>query len=136
MRQIKLVDEWGNEEYVRQRGRMSITKHSRVLSALEKRATRYRNRNVNEADPDERLYREAIDETGTVATAALTDSDDESMSSAEKVSPRRFLDSNICEDLLKIHDIAPGKKPDGVTRYVMENMNGMPNYINGNETLE
>ena len=72
MRQIKLVDVWGNAEYVRQRGRMNITKHSRVLSALEKRALRYRSKNLNGVDPDERLYREAIDETGTVATSALT----------------------------------------------------------------
>ena len=136
MRQIKLVDAWGNAEYVRQRGKMSITKHSRVLSALEKRALRYRNRNVNDADPDDRLYKEAIDETGTVATSALTDSDDESMSSTEDLSPRQFLNSNICEDLLKIHGVAPGKKPEGVTRMVMENMNGMPNHISGNEKLE
>ena len=113
MRQIKLVDAWGNAEYVRQRWKMSITKHSRVLSALEKRALRYPNRNINDADPDNRLYKEAIDETGTVETSALTDSDDESMSSAEDLSPRQFLNSNICEDLLKIHGVAPGKKTRG-----------------------
>ena len=90
MRQIKLVDVWGNAEYVRQRGRMNITKHSRVLSALEKRALRYRSKDLNGADPDERLYEEAIDETGTVATATLTDSDDESLSSTEELPHASF----------------------------------------------
>ena len=136
VRQIMLIDVWGNQEYVRQRGRMGITKHARVLSALEKRAMRYRNRNVNDVDPDDRLYKEAIDETGTVETTALTDSDNESLSSTEELSPQQFIKSNICEDLLKIHGVAPGKKPDGVTRFIMENVNGMPNHINGNEKLE
>ena len=38
--------------------------------------------------------------------------------------------------MLKIHGVAPGNKAEGVTRLGMENMNGMPNHINGNEKLE
>ena len=108
---------------------MNITKHTRVLSALERRAERYRNKGVSKQDPDEVLYDEAIDETGTVGTAPLTDSDSESESSVDEMSVQQFLESGICEDLLKIHGMAPGRKAEGVTRVGMENMNGMPNYI-------
>ena len=65
---------------------MNITKHARVLSALEKRAERYRNRSQKMSDPDDLLYSAAIDETGTVDTAALTDSDLESEGSTEEAS--------------------------------------------------
>ena len=135
-RQIRLVDEWGNREFVRQRGKMNITKHTRVLSALERRAHRYRNKGRSKQDSDDILYDAAIDETGTVGTVTLTDSDCESESSEEEMSVQQFLESGICEDLLKIHGVAPGRKAEGVIRVGMENMNGMPNHINGNEKLE
>ena len=56
---------------------MNITKHNKVLSALEARALRYRNKG-QQIDYDDRLYQDAIDETGTVSTADLTDSDTDS----------------------------------------------------------
>ena len=86
-------------------------------------------------NPDDLLYNEAIDETGTIETAALTDSDGEAESSVEDMSVQQFAVSGICEDLLKVHGRAPGRKAEGVTRVGMENLNGMPNNINGNDKL-
>ena len=76
---IKLIDAMGNREYVRQYGRMGIMRHSEVLSALEKRTLRYRRKDQRQVDVDKVLFNEAIDETGTVSTACLTDSDNESL---------------------------------------------------------
>ena len=57
---------------------MGLTKHTNILTALETRATRYRNKSKGKVDMDEVLYNEAIDETGTVSTAGLSDTDDDS----------------------------------------------------------
>ena len=65
-RVTELIDAQGNREFTRQQGRMIRTKHTNVLSALEKRALRYRSRGQKQVDPDKVLYDEAIDETGTV----------------------------------------------------------------------
>ena len=44
------------------------------MTALEMRALRYRKVGKSEADHDEILYNEALDETGTVSTEGLADS--------------------------------------------------------------
>jgi len=72
---IELIDAQGNREFLRQHGRMGLTKHSKVLSLLEKRALRFRRKGHDLVDLDEALYEEAIDETGTVSTVGLTDSE-------------------------------------------------------------
>ena len=56
---------------------MSITKHHLVLSALEKRALRYHRKGQLQVDMDTVLYENALDETGTVSTSGLSDSDSE-----------------------------------------------------------
>ncbi len=76
MHVTKLIDAQGNREFVCQQGQMGVTKHSKVLSALEKRALRCCRKGQKEVDQEEVLYNEALDETGTVLTAGLTDSDD------------------------------------------------------------
>ena len=50
---------------------MNITKHASVLSALDKRALRYRRKGQTQ-DYDDILYDEALDETGTVDTERIT----------------------------------------------------------------
>ena len=55
---------------------MSRTKHAKVMSALEKRALRFCNKGQRQVDQDEVLFNKAIDETGTVLTVGVTDSDD------------------------------------------------------------
>ena len=124
---IELIDAEGNREFVRQHGRLGVTKHTKILSALEKRALRYRRKGQKEVDQDEILYNEALDETGTVSTACLTDSDDESwgdepsrvpITAAEATFLEKEAVSGISDDLLNVHGIAPGPKPEGVTRLI------------------
>ena len=58
---------------------MGVARHKNVLSALEKRALRHRRKGEDKVDCDNVLYNEAIDWTGTVSTASLTDSDSDSV---------------------------------------------------------
>ena len=73
---IKLIDTQGNANFVRQHGMMSLAKHSRVMSALEKRALWYCRKGQEIVDKGEVLFNEAIGKTGTVSTEGLTESDD------------------------------------------------------------
>jgi hypothetical protein len=69
VRTIKLVDEYGNRKYVLQYGGMDVTKHTKVLSVLEKHALRYR----DQGGPKQfSTPGDEIDETGTVSTEGLT----------------------------------------------------------------
>ena len=112
---IRLVDEYGNQRFVCQQGRMGITKHQTVLSALEKRALRYRKKGHKQADMDEILYENALDETGTVSTAALSESENE-FSDAESTYynvtteyTERMEIEGVSDEVLTVHGIAPGK---------------------------
>ena len=113
---------------------MSITRHNSVLSALEKRAIRYRNKG-QQPDYDAQLYRDALDETGTVSTAILTDTDEDSISSEEGDYIRtaeqleRTEIREVDHELLKIHGVAPGRKVEGVTRMGYENPDGFNTII-------
>ena len=51
-----------------------------MISALERQSERFTNGERAEEDWDERLFQQAIDETGTVTTIGLTDSDSDSSS--------------------------------------------------------
>ena len=119
---------------------MGVTRHSRVLSALEKRALRYRRKGQCQADMDEVLFNEAIDETGTVSTAGLTDSDNESLGNRIIEAEATYLEQEeiqgVSDDLLTIHGMAPGPKPEEVTRLIYENPDGFNTRINGNEKLD
>ena len=70
---IELINAQGNKEFVRQMGGMGVTRHTKVLSVLEKRALRYRRKGHEEIDKDDALFNEALDETQTVSTASFTD---------------------------------------------------------------
>lgn len=124
-RQIKLVDELGNRRYV-------LTKHQRVLSVLEKRALRYRGKRgyLNTATSDG----DGIDETGTVSTEGLTDSesDGDSISSGVNFSfsssiKQKELEEirGVRDELLRVHGVAPGSKLEGTIRLIYENLNGI-----------
>ncbi len=45
---------------------MGVTRHSKVLSVLEKRSLRYCKKGGKELDKDEALFNKALDETLTV----------------------------------------------------------------------
>jgi hypothetical protein len=115
---------------------MNRTKHGTVLSALERRAMRYKYQ-CGGADTH---VGNQIDETGTVGTEGLTDDDSAGSSGKEcqvAVMQRDMLEaSGVADEVLTVHGIAPGSKADGVFRLVYENCNGLSNKISGNEKLE
>ena len=93
---------------------MGLVKHERIMAALESRALRYRNGNKTRIDHDEVLYNEALDETGTVGTEGLTDTESESWedsASTEGVEARETQEvAGVNDVLLEVHGVAPGKK--------------------------
>jgi hypothetical protein len=59
-RRIQLINEYGTCQYIKHRGRLSVTLHQNVLTALEHWALRYQNSKSFEELEDERLLDEAI----------------------------------------------------------------------------
>jgi len=121
---------------------MGITKHVNIISALEKRAMRYHNKDHHKEDSDDRLYDEAVDETGTIDTTKLLDT--ETDKTGEQKQRKTTTDSiemmdmeikemvemaGLSEEILEVHGIAPGKNPEGVTRVMYKNLNGLNNRI-------
>ena len=102
---------------------------------LEKRALRYRRKVHNKQDADDVLYDQALDETGTVATATLSDSDDDSVFGKIDIQQQFREIEGIKDELLTVHGVAPGRKAEGVSRLVMENVNGFNTTIGENEKL-
>ena len=108
-----------------------------MLSCLEKRALRYRKDCPTLKQRDEVLYQEALDKTGTVLIDSLTDFDMYSITLREKTLEwREEGTADISEELLRVNGIAPGKKPEGVTRIIYENANSFNTIISGNEKVE
>ena len=142
IRTIKLVDEFGNRKYVRQYGKMGVTKHQRVLSVLEKRALRYRERGGSTRQQPTPDY--TIDETGTVDTAGLTDSDSDGdllsvdSNKVGQSTEQQELEEiqGVADELLRVHGTAPGCKGEGITRLLYENAHGLNSRIGGNEKLD
>ena len=88
---------------------------------------------------DTALYLEALDETGTVSTAALNESTIDTESTTLGTTAEAEEEEGkvkIAEELLRVHGIAPGKKPEGITRIIYENVNGLNTRISGNEKVE
>ena len=119
---------------------MGVTGHSKVMSVLEKRALQYRRKGQDEVDKDEALFNKALDETQTVSTASLTDSDNELLGTTLTTAEATFLENEeiqgVSDDLLTVHGVAPGPKPEGVTRLIYENPDGFNTRISGNEKLD
>lgn len=97
---------------------------------------RYRRKVHNKQDADDVLYDQALDETGTVATATLSDSDDDSVFGNIDIQQQFKEIEGIKDELLTVHGVAPGRKAEGVSRLVMENANGFNTTISENEKLE
>ena len=123
---------------------MEITKHSSVLSALEKRALRFRRKGRTLDELDDQLYQEAIDETGTVDTTGITGGvgsapgdelgGDNNIALAEYLEVMRAKGS--LDDLLRVHGAVPSAKSEGVTRVIYKNFNGLNPRMMDNEKLE
>ena len=58
---------------------MGLIKHVNILAALEMRALWYHNTGHAKADQDKILYDEAMDKTGTINTAELSNFDSDAL---------------------------------------------------------
>ena len=83
------------------------------MSALERRALRYRKGGKIKVDHDDISYNEALDETGTVSTEGLTDSDSESWNGSASAGMAEVLEvqelTRVADELLEVHGVAPEK---------------------------
>ena len=105
-----------------------------VLTALEHRAFRYQNSKSYEELEDERLMDEAIDETGTVPCSIVGD-DEEGRVNVEEQLKKEIRE--VSDYLLEVHGVPPGRKGEGITRLIYENLNGLQSTpSNKNEKLE
>jgi hypothetical protein len=66
---IKLIDEYGICQYIKQQGCLGVTPHQKVLTALEQRAAQYQNSQTYEELEDEQLLNKAINEMGMILCA-------------------------------------------------------------------
>ena len=144
VRKIKLIDVLGGRRTIRKRGRLNVTKHDQVISALKNRRFSSQDRLNREDIQDQALFDAAIDETRTVTTVGESDSDSET-SESDFLSDIRLTEielqelaevRDIQEYLLQVHGTPPGKKQDGVVRLIYENLNGLNSRLSGNEKLD
>ena len=93
---------------------MGLVKHEKIMAALERRALRYRKGGKIKIDHDEALYNEALDETGTVSTEGLTDSDTESWNDRVSAGMVEVLETQeltgVADKLLEVQGVGPRKK--------------------------
>ncbi len=110
-----------------------MTLHQTILTALEHRAIRYQNSQTYEELKDERLLNEVIVETGMVPCA----SEGGGKKSRLKVGKQVKKIRGVSEYLLEVHGSAPGRKKEGVTRLMYENLYGLQSTLsNKNKKLE
>jgi hypothetical protein len=75
----------------------------------------------------------AIDETGTVAGPLMEDDIERSRIAEQEVSTEI---EGVLEYLLEVHGLPPGRKGEGVTRVIYENLNGLQSTLSKNEKLD
>ena len=105
---------------------MNVTKHHNVLITLENRSLRHRTQEPGGLDPDEILYQDAVDETGTVSTAGFLGNEGIDLEEGSEALQTPFLSTimtlkeqqevqGVSDGLLQMHGVAPGKKGEGIT---------------------
>ena len=129
-RALQLIDKWGNETTIQQGRQLSKIKHQRVLAVLEKRALRYKYGRHWVKGSEGNEEGDEIDDTGTVSTANLTDEEGEEELSPLEIRQEELLSAlGVNEEVLSVHGVAPGTKPEGVARMIYENLDGLSNVI-------
>ena len=110
-----------------------MTLHPNVMTALEHWALRFKNSKSYEELEDECLLGEAIDETGTVQCPNVG-GDKESRVNIEEQLRKEIRE--VLDYLLEVHGVPPGRKGEGVTRLIYENLNGLQSTLSSkNEKL-
>ena len=76
---------------------------------------------------------EAINETGTVAAPLMEDNSERRRIAEQEVSKEI---RGVSEYLLDVHGLPPGRKGEGVTRVIYENLNDLQSTLSQNEKLD
>ncbi len=116
---INLIGEYKNHHSSAvQWGRMNVTSHESALAALKNRASHYPNRDSTRGIDDSIIHL-ALDETGTVDTSFLCNSNENSehIALAGQQERNRTTEIGVWEEVLRIHGVASASKPEGV-RYI------------------
>ena len=109
---------------------------------METRALHYCRKDQAQVDMDEASYNEAIDETGTILLEGLLDLTEDTtrekpiVTQAIAAALEHEEIKGVSNDLLKVHVIAPGRKPEGVTRLIYENPDGFKTIISNNDNID
>jgi hypothetical protein len=116
---------------------MNTTSHESILSALANRASRYTTRG-SICGVKDNLVSWALDETGTVDTSLLCNSNENTkqIALAKQQERNRVMELGVPEEVLRIHGVAPASKPEGVTQLIYENANGISNKMCNNDKVE
>jgi hypothetical protein len=114
---IKIIDEFGTHQYIKQWGRLNVTQHQTVLTTHECRALRYQNSRTYKELEDEQLLDEAIDETGTIPCAGKGGDE---MSWVEVAEQLKKEIMGVSEYLLDVHGLPPGRKGTGLRGLYMK----------------
>ena len=100
---------------------------------MEQRARRYQESQSYEELEDEQLFNEAIDEMGMVAAPLVEDNGEQRRTAEQEVSKEI---RGVLEYLLEVHGLPPGRRGEGVTRVIYENLNGLQSALSKNEKLD
>ncbi len=102
---IQLINEFGTWQYIQKQGRLNVTQHLSVLTALEQQAHRYQESQSYEELEDEQLLDDTINETGTVAALPVEDKGEQHRIAEQELSKEI---RGVLEYLLNVHGLPPG----------------------------
>ena len=110
-------------------------KHGTVMSALEKKAQRFRSRNDSDAERDKALLAAAFNEARQTSNGSPAVNVNRDVNfNRDKEEIQQLLEKKA--EFLEVLGDTPGKKSEGVTRIACENVNTLPARLRGNEKLE
>ena len=153
-RLIKLIDTCGAETILQQGGQLNTTKQTVVIQVLERRANRYTEYRSYEEIQDQNVLDTAIYETRTIDGTGIhiekqdigneTKTNDSILNERmtiiikkEKWKEMELEEVRWVDDyLLKVHEVAPEEKENGIVRLMYENLNGLDFTLSGNNKLE
>ena len=102
-----MIDEYGTRHYIKQQGRLGVTLHQNVLTALDHQVLRYQNSKSYKELEDKPLLDEAIDETGTVPCPIAGGNEESQVNVEEQIRKEIRQVSNY---LLEVHGVPPGQR--------------------------
>ena len=119
---------------------MSRVKHSKVMSALEKRALWFWNKGQKQVDQDEVIFNKDVHKIGTVLTVGFTYSDGDTTAMGISTTEATCLENEeiqgVSHGVLNVYGIVPGAKPGEVIRLIYKNPDCFNTRMSDNEKLE